>query len=274
MDNLNQPVAWVVGGSRGLGLAIAQRLVRAGYRVTLFARDPQALANAAAMLRADDHSPSPASVATAVLDANQLSSVQTVFAEQIQRDGRLDLLVNAIGQSCRSSIWKPDFAQYRQMMEVNFFAVVHTSLTALPWLAQSHGSLVNIATLAAKTPWAWIAPYGASKAAVANFTDNVRLEADGRVNVLLVCPGPIRRDDAGLRYRDQTAELAQVAAQPGAGAPLSAISPEWLADQILQAVRRKRPLLVCPTKARLLFLAQAISSRFGVWLSRRLRKDR
>jgi short-subunit dehydrogenase len=272
MEQLNQPVAWVVGGSRGLGFALARQLVRMGYRVTLFARDPQALTSAAAALQSAAGDRPSVPIATAVMDACQGSQVETVFREQYAAAGRLDLLINAVGQSCRGSVWQPDLTQYRQMMDVNFFSVVNTSLTALPWLAESHGSLVNIATLAAKTPWSWIAPYGASKAAVANFTDNVRLESDGRLHVLLVCPGPIHRADAGVRYQQQAADLAAAAAQPGAGAPLKSLEPERLAQEILQAIKRKRPLLIRPAKAYWLFLAQAISSRFGAWLARRLQR--
>jgi short-subunit dehydrogenase len=158
------------------------------------------------------------------------------------------------------------------MMDVNYFAVVHTTLKALPWLAESEGSLVNIATLAAKTAWPWIAPYGASKAALANFTDNIRLEAVGKVHVLLVCPGPLQREDAGQRYAAEAEGLSAVANLPGAGAPVRAICPGWLARQIVVGVKRRRLQLIYPTKFRWLMLVNALSSRWGFWLTQRLKK--
>lgn len=270
MENAHSKVAWVVGGSSGLGLAIATELLGRGFRVTLMARQRERLDHARRTLLESNSGTAPREVEIVVLDATNAESVAASFADHYRHCGRLDLVVNAIGQSCRSSLLQPNFAQYREMMEVNFFAVVNTTLVALPWLLQHRGSLVNIATLAAKTPWPWMAPYGASKAAVANFTDNVRLEIGGQLHVLLVCPGPIKRDDAGARYTAQATGLSDSAKQPGAGAPVSALCPQWLAKRIVHAIEHRRLQLVYPWKARVLILAQAVSSRLGSWLSRRL----
>jgi short-subunit dehydrogenase len=270
MENHCLKVAWVVGGSSGLGFSIAEVLLARGYQVTLFARDRQRLEQAQRALGGSKAMPDRGSVEFVAVDATDAASVTSAFAEHYQKCGRLDLLVNAVGQSCRSSLLQPNFQQFRVMMEVNYFAVVHTTLVALPWLLASHGSLVNIATLAAKTPWPWIAPYGAAKAAVANFTDNVRLETSGQLHVLLVCPGPIQRADAGERYAAQTTGLVEGANQPGAGAPVTALCPQWLAHQIVRAIERRRMSLIFPWKVRLLMVAQAISSRLGFWLSSRL----
>lgn len=268
MEISNSKVAWVVGGSSGLGLAVSRALLAEGYRVSLFARDEQRLMAAASHLRREV---SGAGVETYVVDATDAERVSEVFDRAYAASGRVNVLVNAIGQSCRGSVWQPDMGSYRSMMEVNYFAVVYTSLKALPWLAEHRGSLVNIATLAAKTAWPWIAPYGASKAALANFTDNVRIEAAGKVHVLLVCPGPLQRDDAGQRYANQAAGLSVAANLPGAGAPVRAISPEWLSQRIVMAVKRRRLQLIYPTKFRWLMLANALSSRLGFWLTRRLK---
>lgn len=270
MDNTHQKIAWVVGGSSGLGLTIAAALLKKGYRVSLFARDAERLEAARRSLIENAPSTSVGDVRVVVCDATNIDSISQSFTQHYSECGRLDLLVNAVGQSCRSSVLEPNFNQYREMMELNYFAVVHSTLLALPWLLNHQGSLVNIATLAAKTPWPWIAPYGAAKAALANFTDNVRLETSGRVHVLLVCPGPIQREDAGHRYAAQTAGMNESANRPGAGAPVSAICPRWLAQRIVRAIERKQTLLVIPWKVRVLLVIQAISSRLGQWLSQRL----
>ncbi|MBL8890625.1 MAG: SDR family NAD(P)-dependent oxidoreductase [Planctomycetaceae bacterium] len=270
MENPRLKIAWVVGGSSGLGLTIASELLGKGYRVTLFARDLDRLERARQWLLASDSTVSAEEVRVEVCDAANLDSITRSFTRHFAECGRLDLLVNAVGQSCRSSVAEPNFNLYREMMEVNYFAVVHSTLLALPWLIEQQGSLVNIATLAAKTPWPWIAPYGAAKAAVANFTDNVRLETSDKVHVLLVCPGPIRRDDSGHRYAAQTAGMSESANRPGAGAPVSTICPHWLAKRIVKAIERRQIWLVFPWKVRVLLAVQAISSRLGQWLSKRL----
>lgn len=269
MEISKSKVAWVVGGSSGLGLAVARVLLAEGYCVSLFARNEERLQAAATDLRREVAG---VGVDTYVMDATDGAGVSEVFERAYAASGRVDLLVNALGQSCRGSVWQPELGSYRRMMDVNYFSVVHTSLKALPWLSESGGSLVNIATLAAKTAWPWIAPYGASKAALASFTDNVRLEAAGRVHVLLVCPGPLQRDDAGQRYADQSDGLSAAANLPGAGAPVRAICPQWLAQRIVMGVQRRRLQLIYPSKFRWLMLVNALSSRLGFWLTGRLTK--
>lgn len=282
MEIAKSKVAWVVGGSSGLGLAVSRVLVSEGYRVSLFARDETRLSAVAAELRSvaqgvgiggSEVGGAGLAVETYSLDATDATMVSEVFERAFAASGRVDLLVNAIGQSCRGTVWQPDLGAYRRMMDVNYFAVVHTTLKVLPWLAESGGSLVNVATLAAKTAWPWIAPYGASKAALASFTDNVRLEAAGKVHVLLVCPGPLQREDAGQRYATEAEGLSAAANLPGAGAPVRAICPVWLARQIVSAVKRRRLQLIYPNKFRWLMLANAVSSRLGFWLTQRLKKD-
>jgi len=77
------------------------------------------------------------------------------------------------------------------------------------------------------------------------------------VHVLLVCPGPIAREDAGQRYDAEASDLPATARQPGGGVKLRGIPPEQLAAKILRACEQRRAELVVPSKARWLFaLAQ------------------
>ena len=74
------------------------------------------------------------------------------------------------------------------------------------------------------------------------------------------------RDDAGSRYADQTAGLPEHAQKPGGGAKLKLIDPDRLATRILDACRRRRPELVVPGKARLLFAVSQLWPRLGDWI--------
>lgn len=264
-------VAWVIGGSTGLGLAIAAALLEADYRVTLFARSLEGLERGRAELLAQ-YPEADSRLAIATLDATSRESVEAVFAEEIAKCERLDVLVNAIGQSCRTTVDQPDWTLYQRMMDINYHAVVHTTLTALPWLLASGGTIANIASLSGLAAWPWIAPYGAAKSALINFSNSLRLEKQGQIGVLVVCPGPIQRSDAGQRYADQAAALDAKANRPGANAPVKALSPEWLSKQIVRAIRTRRPQLIYPFKVRLLMIAQAISARLGHWVLTKLNR--
>jgi hypothetical protein len=90
------------------------------------------------------------------------------------------------------------------------------------------------------------------------------------LHVLLVCPGPIARDDAGERYAEQAAGLSEEARRPGGGVKVGAIDPRRLCDRILKACERRELELVVPAKARLLFGLTQFSARLGDWLVRKM----
>ena len=90
------------------------------------------------------------------------------------------------------------------------------------------------------------------------------------MKVLLVCPGPIRRSDAGHRYATQSEGLPAEAAQPGAGVKVSALDPDLLAGRILRAAERGRAELIVPGRARWLFALARLSPSWGDWIIRRM----
>lgn len=271
----SRPVAWVVGGTSGFGRVLAGAVARRGFDVVVMGRDAQRLQDAVDELK---HLHTEASVRGVSVDILDLAVARETLQDQFQRDGRLDLLINCVGKSCRVAIEDATPEMYGEWMQVNFQASVNASMIALPWLIQSRGGLINIGSQASRVPWPWIGPYAASKRALASFTDSLRIELGGRVRVLLVCPGPIARADAGTRYlaadvesADETGNsLSGQAHKPGAGAPLRSLDPEELAGRILKAWESGKGELLIPGKTRWLMIAYAISTRLGDWLLRRV----
>jgi short-subunit dehydrogenase len=99
----------------------------------------------------------------------------------------------------------------------------------------------------------------------------LRLELQPRgVHVLLVCPGPIARPDAGVRYDAQATGLPDTARRPGGGVKLKGLPPERLVAKILEYCERRRPELVMPARARLLFAISQLSPTLGDWIIRRM----
>ena len=209
------------------------------------------------------------------IEADLVSEQQAAeaVAEVVRRHGSLDLLMNSVGQSTRCDFSNASPNQFRQQLDFNLMTAIHTSVPALPHLSESSGHVVNIGSLSSKFPWPWMAPYTTSKFALAGFTHQLRIESPKNVHVMLVCPGPIRRNDAGNRYRDQTNELPEEANAPAAGAKLKGICPEKLSRKILAGCRRRSAELVIPQKARLLSLVYSISAGWGDWVSRRFRSN-
>ena len=142
---------------------------------------------------------------------------------------------------------------------------------AAPHLLQAQGHVVNIASLAAKSAARFLGAYPASKFPLAAWSQQLRLEVGPEgLHVLLVCPGPIRRNEAKNRYEQQSAGLPASAARPGGGVKLRGIDPQWLARRIVRACERREAELVVPTRSRLLFALAQLWPSGGDWLLNRL----
>jgi len=202
----------------------------------------------------------------------QDDSVDNAVNEIASRFGGIDLWINNVGKSTRIAFEDCQPRDYAELMEINFYTAVRCTLAALPALKKSSGTVVNIGSLASKTGWRNVASYTTSKHALAAFSHQLRLEGPTNVHCLLVCPGPIRREDAGQRYATQAAGLDPSATAAGAGVKLKGIPPEVLAAKIEKAVRRKKKELIVPAYTRLLFALLQISPSLGDWLLRRFSK--
>jgi short-subunit dehydrogenase len=255
----------VTGGSRGLGRAIAAAFADQGARIVLAARNEDTLARTSAELHG-----SGADVLGVATDVTVAEQVDALVQAAVNRYGRIDVLVNAAGKSSRGRAVDTDVAAFRDAMELNFLGLVRCTRAALPQLIQNQGHIVNVASLAGKTASPHMGAYPASKFPVVAYSQQLRLElASAGVHTLLVCPGPVGRDDAGTRYDQQTGDLPNSARQPGGGVRLSLIDPEWLARKIVRACERRQAELVVPGRARILFALGQLWPGLGDWMVRR-----
>jgi short-subunit dehydrogenase len=258
-------VALVTGGSAGLGLAIARALVAAGAKVTLAAREEERLAAACQALGGGDQ------CLAIPADVTQQADCDRLVSETLAARGRLDLLVNCAGRSARGEAAATTADQFAELIDVNFLSAVRVTRAALPHLVASRGHLVFIGSLASKSASRYLGAYPASKFPLAAYAQQLRLELAGQgLHTLLVCPGPIRRGDAGRRYDAAAENLPSDARQPGGGVKLKGIDPDWLAGRILRACERRRAELVVPARARLLFAISQLWPRWGDWIVTRM----
>ena len=268
MPDWNQKVIVVTGGSSGFGVAIARQFAAAGARVVCLARDAQKLAEVAERFERDEN----LVITTVVADVTDDQSVANAVATVKETFGQIDGWVNNVGKSLRIALADATVEDFASLMEINFYSAVRCARAVMPELERSHGHLINIGSLASKTGWPSVAPYSASKHALAAWHHQLRLEGDPKVHYLHVCPGPIRRHDSATRYSDQAAGLPDAANQPGAGVKVKGLEPDYLAEQIRIACERRKPELVLPWKARIAFSLAQLSPRLGDWLLKKFSK--
>lgn len=266
MQAWRDKVVLVTGGSAGFGLALVAAFAATGARVIAVSRDERKMAEALAALPPE----SQARVEGLSADVTDTESVDQLFATVARQYGRLDVMVNNVGISARRALSDTTPAEFQRLWEVNFLSIVRCVLAARSLLFESKGQVVNIGSLASKSAAPFLGAYPATKSALGAYSQQLRYEwAEHGVNVLLVCPGPIRREDAGQRYSSEAANLPESVKQPGGGVKLRGLDPKWLARRIVRACEQRETELVVPFKARLLFAIQQLSPRFGDWLLRK-----
>ncbi|MDR2852401.1 MAG: SDR family NAD(P)-dependent oxidoreductase [Burkholderiaceae bacterium] len=175
----------ITGGSSGLGLALAEALLRRGDHVLLLARDAAKLAAAITGLREKNPHAQVDFIASDVSGAQ----IEADIARAVQTLGGLDLLINSAGilrEGYFEHLTEDDF---RRTLDINFFGAVRVIRAALPWLRQSRGKIINISSVAGLTGVFGYAAYCSSKYALLGFSETLRAELKPQgIRVQVVCP--------------------------------------------------------------------------------------
>ncbi len=238
MGRFDGKVAIVTGGSRGIGLAAAQRIVAEGGRAVITARNPEALEAAVAELGGDAHA---LAVAGKVQDADhRTETVERALATF----GRIDVLVNNTGiNPVLDAVVNVDAAAMAKIYEVNVIAAAQwVSAVREAWMQHNGGAVVNVASLAGQHPSPGLGVYGSSKAALINLTQQLAYElAHEGIRVNAVAPGVVKTQFAEALYADREEEAAKAYPVGRLGAPedvgaaitfLASADAAWITGQV------------------------------------------
>lgn len=193
-QKLRGKVTVITGGSRGLGLALAEEFGRRGATLVLAARDADELERARRLLVERRAAFSPDDILTVAADLRSPVDAERVVREATRRFGRVDILINNAGVITVGPVENQTVEDFHSIMESNFYSGLHCAMAVLPQMRErGAGSIVNITSIGGKVSVPHLLPYSASKFAAVGFSQGLHAELRSKgIHVLTVCPGLMR----------------------------------------------------------------------------------
>ncbi|HLK67551.1 MAG TPA: SDR family oxidoreductase [Bryobacteraceae bacterium] len=204
MEKLTGKIAIVTGGSRGIGRAIAEYLLREGAVVAICGRSQESLDRALSELRPLGRT------AGYVADVSNLDQVRKFFRDVDEEFGGLDILVNNAGQGAFRKVADMTPEEWHRNIDLNLNGVFYCCHEALPrFTKRGGGFIVNISSLAGKNAFTGGAGYNASKAGLNAFTEALMLDhRHDNVRVCSIMPGSVDTGFSGQHPGDASWMIA------------------------------------------------------------------
>jgi NAD(P)-dependent dehydrogenase (short-subunit alcohol dehydrogenase family) len=242
MEDLEGKVAVITGGASGIGWAVARRAAADGMRIVLADIEEGPLKDAENELAKQG-----TDAIGVVTDVSDASSVRALRDAALDRFGAVHLVHNNAGVGLGGPIWEVSEEDWRWILGVNLWGVIHGVATFVPLLIeQGEGHVVNTASIAGLATAGFLGPYNATKQAVVAISETLFKDLQSvaaRVGVSVLCPGFVqtriaesdRNRPAWAPEREvEGATELRAAVQQMVGAGIAA---EAVADRVLEAVR-------------------------------------
>lgn len=206
--NLSGNTILITGGASGIGLAFAERFIKAGSKVIVCGR------REAKLLEAKEKFPE---IVTRVCDVTNESDRLALFEWVTSQYPELNVLVNNAGIQQRFNILKADpkedWSYYKNEITANLEAPIHLAMLFAPYLAnKENGIMINVTSGLAFTPMAIAPIYSATKAALHSFTVSLRLQlSETLMKVIEVAPPAVNTDLGGVGLHTFGADLNEFA---------------------------------------------------------------
>jgi NAD(P)-dependent dehydrogenase (short-subunit alcohol dehydrogenase family) len=239
--DLTGKTAVVIGGTSGIGRAIAHGLAEAGANVVSTSRRAEQVETTAAEIEERGRQ-----TLRLTSDVSDRSSLENLLDECIKTFGKVDILVNSAGRTKRAPT--VDFAEedWNAIMETNLTGTLRAcQVFGRHMLENGYGRIINIASLSTFVALYEVAAYAASKAAVASLTKSLAIEwSSGGVNVNAIAPGVFKTDlnrellestDRGKEFQTRTPmrRFGQVEELAGAAVFLSSDAASFVTGEVL-----------------------------------------
>jgi len=197
--DLENRVAIVTGGTRGIGRAIAASLASAGVKVAITARNEKDLSDAVSELNQNGHA------AGYVCDVRDYEQVKSTIAQIAADLGGIDILINNAGIGIFETVESMQVEDFHAVLETNVFGVFYCCHEVIPLMKQRGGGyIINISSLAGANPHPRMAAYNASKFALNGFSEALMQEVrHDNIKVSYIMPGSVNTEFGGDSPSDE-----------------------------------------------------------------------
>src|SRR3954464_5237892 len=188
--SLQGRTVFITGGSRGLGLAMAEEFARRGAQIAICARDAEELERARQQIERE----AGGTVLTVVCDVSDREQMENTVLKVQNHFGAIDVLVNNAGIIAVGPVENQNVADFEEAMKINFWSQVYATLAALPEMRRrGEGRVVNITSIGGKVSVPHLLPYSCSKFAAVAFSEGLRAELSNTgVKTITIAPGLMR----------------------------------------------------------------------------------
>jgi NAD(P)-dependent dehydrogenase (short-subunit alcohol dehydrogenase family) len=197
--DLTGKTALVTGGGRGIGRSIALALAEAGANVAVTSRTESELKKVA-----DEISGFSRKAYYAPVDARKKEAINAFVEEVVDKEGKIDILVNGAGTNIRVSFLDITEEDWDFVMDINLKSVVFASQAVIPHMKKNkYGKIINIASLTSEIGFKNMAAYGASKGGVSQLTKALAVEfADDGIVTNAIGPGYFKTEMTKVLFED------------------------------------------------------------------------
>jgi 3-oxoacyl-[acyl-carrier protein] reductase len=212
---LENKIAVVTGGSKGIGRAVAERLLREGASVFICARDKSVLKQSLEQLSALGK------VDGEVCDVRSEAQVKMMLDECVRLFGGIDILVNNAGVGIFKTIEDTTPDEFEWVLQTNLFGTFYACHHTIPEMKKRGGGhIINVSSLAGQNAHPKMSAYNASKFAVNGFTEALMQEVrQDDIKVTLICPGSVNTEFGDGKISEENAwqiqpeDIAEVVAE-------------------------------------------------------------
>jgi NADP-dependent 3-hydroxy acid dehydrogenase YdfG len=187
----HEKVWFITGCSTGFGRAIAEAVIKTGYKVVATARNRDSITE---LTRGNE-----ANVLALELDVTKPEQIKQAVSDALGKFGKIDVLVNNAGIGYFSSVEESVEEETRRMFEINFWGLMHMTNAVLPHMrSQKTGHIINFSSIGGLAAFPLLGYYHATKFAVEGISETLSQEITPfNIHVTLIEPGGFRTDWAG-----------------------------------------------------------------------------